>query len=170
MVKQSLKQKIIQAIFMGLMYASMMILFDVFSGYGFHLWKFVFHAVFFGGTMGFIIPLITEYFGKKDLDKITIILSDDEQLKMESIANFNSDAGKIILTDKRLIFKAKESKNNTIEIPLDEITEIKKQTSLGIVNNIFKVKTSSKEYKFIVYENERDTWVSLLTVEKSYFV
>ncbi len=92
--------------------------------------------------MGFIVPFITEHFSKKDLDKIAIELFDDEQLKMESRANLNSDTGKIILTDKRLIFKAKSSKNNTVEIPLNEFTGVDKQTYLGLINNIFKVKTT----------------------------
>jgi len=113
--------------------------------------------------MGFILPLITEYVNKKALDKIVVELDDYEKLKLESRANLNGGTGKIILTDRRLIFKEKDtSKNNFVDIPLNEIIEIEKLKMLGFIHNVFKVKTASKEYKFIVYENERDTWVSAL--------
>lgn len=163
MVKQSLKFKIAQATLMGITYAGIMVLFARGSGEEFHLWKFIFQIVFFGGTMGFILPLITEYVNKKALDKIVVELADDEKLKLESRANLNGGTGKIILTDRRLIFKEKDtSKNNFVDIPLNEIIEVEKHKTLGFIHNVFKVKTASKEYKFIVYENERDTWVSAL--------
>lgn len=163
MVKTSFKQKIIQAILFGFMYAMLMGFFDKASTGEFDTIKFLLHGLFFGVFMGFVLPMVTEYFNKKTLNKIVIELADDEKLKLESRANLNGGTGKIILTDRRLIFKEKDtSKNNFVDIPLNEIIEVEKHKTLGFIHNVFKVKTASKEYKFIVYENERDTWVSAL--------
>src|SRR5690554_7575128 len=57
------------------------------------------------------------------LNKISIDLSENEELELETAANLNSklyaDGGKLILTDKRLAFKAHDSfKNKVVEIPL----------------------------------------------------
>jgi len=166
-VKTSFKIKVVQAMIMGLMYALIFFALDKFWGEEFRLWKFVFHAVFFGGLVGFLVPLIKESLIKKALNKISIDLSENEELELETAANLNSklyaDGGKLILTDKRLAFKAHDSfKNKVVEIPLSEITEVEKIKTLGFIHNTFKVKTASEEYKFIVYEKERDTWVTAL--------
>lgn len=161
MVKTSFKQKIIQAILSGLTFATLMGLFEKTSTGEFDSIKFIVNGLFFGVFIGFVLPMITEYFNKKTLNKIVIELSDDEKIKLESRANLNGGTGKIILTDKRLIFREKDSsKNNFVEISLDQITEVQKKRTLAFINNIFIIRTDSKTYKFIVYENERNIWVS----------
>lgn len=161
MVKTSFKQKIIQSIMFGFTYAMLMFFFDKASTGKFDSTKFLLHGLFFGVFMGFVLPMITEYFNKKTLNKIVVELSDDEKIKIESRANLNGGTGKIILTDKRLIFREKDSsKNNFVEISLDQITEVQKKRTLAFINNIFIIRTDSKTYKFIVYENERNIWVS----------
>lgn len=163
MVKTSFKQKIIQAILFGFMYAMLMGFFDKASTGEFDTIKFLLHGLFFGVFMGFVFPMITEYFNKKTLNKIVIELADDEKIKLESRANLNGGTGKIVLTNKRLIFKEKDSfRNKFIEIPLHQIIEVQTKKSLGIINNIFIIRTDSKTYEFVVYENERNLWVSVL--------
>lgn len=168
MVKSSLKLKILQGIIMGISYALIMNIFNFIWGEKFSLVQTIFMAVFFGGIMGFLLPFITERQVKKMLDKVVIDISEDEQLKMEGGATLKSklysDGGKLILTNKRLAFKPHKMniKKTFVETPLNKIIEIEKLKTLGLIDNVFKVKTNSEEYKFIVYENERDTWVSTL--------
>lgn len=167
MEQQSLKQKIIQGIIMGISYVLIMNLFNFFWGEKFSVSQTIFMAVFFGGIMGFLLPFITERYTKKMLDKVVIDVSEDEQLILESGATLKSklytDGGKLILTNKRLAFKPYKSfKNKIVEIPLNEIIEVEKWKSLGFIHNAFKVKTNSEEYKLFVYEKERDTWISSL--------
>jgi hypothetical protein len=161
MIKTSFKQKIIQSIMFGFTYAMLMVFFDKASTGEFDSTKFLLHGLFFGVFMGFVLPMITEYFNKKTLNKIVVELSDDEKIKIESRANLNGGTGKIVLTNKRLIFKEKDSsKNNFVEIPLHQIIEVQKKRTLAFIDNIFIIRTDSKTYEFIVYENERNLWVS----------
>lgn len=162
MIKLSLKQKIIQGAFMGVTYAFIMFLFDLGMGEKFSLLRYVIHVIFFGGIMGILLPYVTDRQIKKTLDKITIEVSEDEQVQLEDGATLKtkriSDGGKLILTDKRLAFSPRKSV--LIEIPLSEITEVEKKKTLGFVNNTFVVKTNSEDYNFFVSENVRDVWVS----------
>lgn len=95
------------------------------------------------------------------MDKIKIDINEDEKIDLESQANLNGGIGKIVLTNQRLIFKEKgTSKNNFVEIPLSQIIGVQTRKSLGIINNILIVKTEAKTYSFVMYENERNLWVS----------
>ena len=163
MVKTSFKQKVIYAVFNGITYAILMGIFDLISTGEISIYKFLFHAFSFGILMGFVIPFITERYSKKQIDKIQIGINEDENIKLESQANTNGTIGKIILTNKRLLFKEKGSPAfNFIEVQNETIKEVKTKSTLGLINNKFIVSTESKNYEFVVYENERNLWVSAL--------
>lgn len=161
MVKTSFKQKIIQSFLFGFTYAMLMGFFEKASTGEISTAKFLFHGFFFGISMAFVLPFVTERFSKKQMDKIKIDINEDEKIDLESQANLNGGIGKIVLTNQRLIFKEKgTSKNNFVEIPLNQIIEVQARKSLGIINNILIVKTEAKTYSFVMYENERNLWVS----------
>lgn len=161
MIKTSFKQKIIQSILFGFTYALLLGLFEKASEGEISTNKFLFYGFFFGISMAFVLPFVAERFSKKQMDKIKIDINEDEKIDLESRANLNGGIGKIVLTNQRIVFKEKgTSQNNFVEIPLHQVVEIETKKSLGLINNIFVVKTPFKNYNFIVYENERNLWVS----------
>lgn len=164
MVKTSFKQKIIQSFLFGFTYAMLMGFFEKASTGEISTAKFLFNGFFFGISMAFVLPFVTERFSKKQMDKIKIDINEDEKIDLESQANLNGGIGKIVLTNQRIIFKEKgTSQNNFVEIPLHQVVEIETKKSLGLINNIFIIKTPFKNYEFVVYENERNLWVSKIS-------
>jgi len=145
----------------GFTYAMLMGFFDKASTGEISTIKFLFHGLSFGIIMGFLVPFMTERYYKKQMDKIKIDINEDEKIELESQANLNGGVGKILLTNQRIIFKEKDSfKNNFVEISLDQIIEVQTKKTLGIFNNIFTLRTETKSYDFVMYENERNLWVS----------
>lgn len=169
MGKMSLKLKIVQAVILGLTFGGILFLFGFILDEKFNIGQFIFQATFFGVFMGILFPVITQIQTKKILKKTIINLNEDEQLVYEGASTlkskFFSSGGKLVLTNKRLAFKTHKLnfKNTFVEIPLNEITKVGQQDTLGFINNTFMIQKANEEFKFIVYENERDAWVSKTT-------
>ncbi len=166
MSKLNFKLIIIQTVLMGLTFASIMTVFGFVLGEKFTIRQFVFQATFFGIFMGVFFPIITLILTNRILKKTIIKLDEDEQLVYEGGATLKSKSfsagGKLLLTTKRLAFKPHKLnfKNTFVEIPLNEITKVGQQDTLGFIHNIFTLQKANEEFKFIVSENERDAWVS----------
>ena len=164
MVKSSFKQKVIQSIIFGFTYAMMMALFEKSTSGEINILKFLISGLFFGIIMGFIVPMISDYFNKKALSAIQVELNDNEKVLLESRANFNRGIGKIILTNERLLYVEKDKlASQYIEILNHNIKEVKPKSTIGFIHNKFIVTTESRNYEFIVYENERNLWVTSIS-------
>ncbi len=65
--------------------------------------------------------------------------------------------GKLKISNEVLVFAATSSVERLFkkEIRIDEINDICKKNSLGVIPNIIIVKTSEGDYKFAVYAREQ---------------
>jgi hypothetical protein len=139
--------------------------------------KEIFKAIALGLFAGSISGLLFGWFlGKfssskfvRDATKIDI--SADE-LIFETPANhfkgIEAVGGKLVLTDKRLIFKSHRLniQNHQLTINLSDVTQVDKYKTLGLVNNGLSIQiTRQTTEKFVV--EKIDEWLSHLNGTKN---
>lgn len=89
---------------------------------------------------------------------MTLELKKNEQILADKAANLirgvESVGGRLKITNQRLIFEANAINNQkqTLEIPLNQISEVIKRYTFGLIPNGLLIKLKSNvEYKFIVW-------------------
>ena len=103
-------------------------------------------------------------FTEKLMVKIQIEMAEKEIVKHEGPANLfrgiEGVGGKLLLTDKRLIFKSHKMnfQSGEIQLVLDEIEEVNATKTAKLFQNGMRVLSKAGEsFNFVVYE--RDTWL-----------
>lgn len=89
-------------------------------------------------------------------------LMENEQSYFNVLANLfrgaESVGGKLKITDRRLIFKshAFNIRTGTTEILIEQIAEVKKRNTLGLVPNGISIITKDEiEYKFVLWNRSK---------------
>jgi hypothetical protein len=92
---------------------------------------------------------------------MTFELGGHERILADRAANLirgmEAVGGRLKITNQRLIFEphAINIQNQTLEVPLNQVQEIKPRNTLGIVPNGILIKlVSGQEYKFVVWKRK----------------
>jgi len=168
MKKLKWNQKILFALFSGILYT---LIFCIFSWDFNEVYtkKFLSLVLVFTIFFGFGFPFLMEKLSLRLLSKIkTPDLNENETIIKEDGANlfqnfFNAIGGKLFLTEKRLIFNSHKLNlpNSYITIQLENISDILERKTIGIINNGLRIKTKNGlTYDFVV--NDRKSWIEKL--------
>ncbi|NBP67120.1 MAG: hypothetical protein EBU52_00080 [Cytophagia bacterium] len=110
-----------------------------------------------GLVAGLLFALIMQYAAKKLFKKIIIETTEDENIIKEGGANHfkgkEGVGGKLVLTDKRLIFKSHKFniQNHQESFDLTQIQKLQITKTLGILENGLKLELITNDiHKFIV--------------------
>ncbi len=127
--------------------------------------RFIFNMIFFGILFGFGYLFLLKRMTDKLMKKIDIDVDEEEQELHEGPATLfrgiEGVGGKLLLTDKRLVFKSHRMniQSGETQCLLIEINKVEPRKTAKLFQNGLKVTTNSgEEYDFVVYE--RDFWVS----------
>ena len=114
---------------------------------------------------------IIYYFIKQRKITIALKLKKNEQIIVDRTANLfrgkEAVGGRLKITNQRLIFEPHivNIQKQTLEIPLNQIREVKPRNTLGIVPNGILVKlVSGEEYKLVVWK--RKELIELINTNK----
>ena len=169
-MKINWKSRILYAILTGLLYGVILYLISYFNNdvsYSFK--QFVFQTIFFGAFFGIGFPFLLNRIITQLIAKIkTPEINNPEKIILEGRANlfrgrFIAIGGKLLLTNKRLIFNSHKYniQNSEISINLDEISEILGKKTYGIINNGLSIKLKNNlKYNFVV--NQQSKWLEQL--------
>lgn len=87
---------------------------------------------------------------------------ENEQIYFDVLANLfigpEAVGGKLKITDRRLVFKSHDFniQTGTIEILIEQIAEVKKRNTLGIVPNGMSIITKDGiKYKFVLWRRSK---------------
>ncbi|OIR14367.1 GRAM domain protein [mine drainage metagenome] len=123
-----------------------------------------------GVVFGWLIGLFSKSKFVKQTSKIDT--EQDENILFETPANhfkgIEGVAGKLYLTNKRLIFKSHKLniQNHQLAIQLTDINDVGRYKTLGVVNNGLSITTvNGKTEKFVVEQVE--DWIKFLTEQNS---
>jgi hypothetical protein len=118
---------------------------------------------------GLFFTLVTNFFVKWPLKRIIIERDPDEKLVKEGganhIVNLERVGGKLVLTDKRLVFKSHKVNIQVHQqsFLLSEINTVEAAKTGGVLKNVLLVHLNdSVTHKFIVFEPEE--WVREIEV------
>ncbi len=124
-----------------------------------------------GLIAGLIFSLIIDLAAKRLFKKITIEIPEGERVIKEAGANHfkgkESVGGKLVLTDKRLIFKSHKMNilNHQDSIELAQINNINATKILNLFNTGLTIDLLNNEkHKFVV--DEPSEWVSSIELQK----
>ncbi len=125
-----------------------------------------------GAVAGFLFGWSIGWFAnsKAVANSTKIELDTDETVAFETGANhfkgMEGVGGKLYLTNKRLVFKSHKFniQKHTLSINLDEIINVERIKTAGIINNGLRVTHQDKQEKFVV--EKAGGWVSLLQSKK----
>lgn len=136
--------------------------------------KFIFRGIdtltiFVFFFLGFGIPIfIFLKFTSKKNDEIANEINQEGEVCYKGLANHFVDmegvGGHLFITKDKIIFKSHEFnvQNHSIEIPLQNIIEVKPYNNLGIIPNGLMIIQNGKEDKFVV--NNRTKIIEILKV------
>lgn len=162
----SLKHKIIFSLICGLTFAILNGLTNYFFldknfSWGIFAFNFIFFGLFFGFGFLFLMKKLT----KRTMKKIQIELNEDEIIHHEGSANLfrgiEGVGGKLLLTNKRLIFKSHKLniQSGETQLALDEIEEASSRKTAKLFQNGMRIMNKAGEhFDFVVYE--RDSWLT----------
>lgn len=124
-----------------------------------------------GLVVGLLFAWIMQYTAKKLFKKIIIETADNENIIKEGGANHfkgkEGVGGKLVLTDKRLIFKSHKFniQNHQENIDLGQVQNLRTTKTLGILENGLTLElTTSDRHKFIV--DEPTDWIEKIMSQK----
>jgi hypothetical protein len=165
-MKIPFRYKISFALFSGLVFALLNSLITYFFlEEDISISRFVFNLIFFGFVFGFGYLFLMKRLTDKLMQKINIDLNEDETEQYEGPANLfrgiEGVGGKLLLTDKRLIFKSHQLniQSGETQYLLKDIKEVVPRKTAKLFQNGIRVVTESGEnLDFVLYE--RDFWVS----------
>ena len=138
---------------------------------GFTIELFLWTAM--GGLIaGFIFSFIMDYSATQLYKKNIVNLDEDERIIKEGGANYFKGkagvGGKLVLTEKRLIFNAHKSnvQNPQDSIDLIQISSAKATKTLNLFANGLTIEfVNNEKHKFVV--DEPNEWVSALEKQKT---
>lgn len=118
-------------------------------------------GILFGGVVLIFSLIQYKSFKKKNIDFIA-----GKKVLAKGCANHTmgreSVGGFLLLTEDSLIFQSHKIniQNHSTVIPINEIIDIKKVNSLGIIPNGLNIVTNNSVEKYVVYN--REGWVDML--------
>lgn len=162
----SLKYKILFSLFSGLLFALLSSLVNFFlQDKAFHWGLFIFNLLFFGFFFGFGFLHLMKIFSNRTLKKIIPELLEGEVIQREGPANLfrgiEAVGGKLLLTNKRLVFKSHKVniQRGQINLELDQVTGVTSRKTSKIFDNGMRILNKNGEpFDFVVFE--RDEWIS----------
>ncbi|MDO6744587.1 GRAM domain-containing protein [Tenacibaculum soleae] len=169
MMKMNLKQKIIFIIITTILYTLILWFFDYIWNENNSITSLIIQGLFFGIIFGIGYPYsnkkLASTFYTKATTNLNFQLEKGEQIEIHGPGNlfkgFEAIGGKIILTNKRIVFKSHNINIQKINVAIDylDIKQIIKTKTIKFIDNGIKITTKDhKEYNFVV--NERDLWFS----------
>lgn len=164
----SLKHKLIFSLISGFAFAILSSITNYFILDKDFSWGiFAFNIIFFGLFFGFGYLFLMKKLTARILRKIHIGLSEEEVVKHEGPANLfrgiEGVGGKLILTDKRLIFKSHKMniQSGETQLLLDNIQQASPRKTAKLFQNGIRILNKAGEhFDFVVYE--RDSWLTKL--------
>ena len=162
----SLKYKVAFSLISGLSFAILNSITNYFFlDKDFNWGIFGFNLLFFGFLFGFGFLFLMKKSTQKLMKKIQIELVKDETIKHEGPANLlrgiEGVGGKLLLTNKRLIFKSHKMniQSGETQLLLEDIKEaIPKKATKLFQNGIRIFNNAGEHFDFVVYE--RDNWIT----------
>lgn len=164
------KKTWITALTFGVPWIILMIVFNSIIKGGFTLNIFV--STIIGGLVaGLLFALTMQYAAKRLVKNIVVEITEDEQILKEGSANHlkgkEGVGGKLVLTNKRLIFKSHQLniQNHRQTIDLEQIAGVQATKSLKILENGLLLDLASNvRHKFIV--DEPKDWVAAISNQR----
>ncbi len=158
--------KVSFALSSGLMFAVLNGLFYYFFIENEFSWsRFIFNMIFFGVLFGFGYLFLLKKMTDRLMKKIDIEVNEEEEELHEGPATLfrgiEGVGGKLLLTDKRLVFKSHQLniQSGEKQCLLTEINKVEPKKTAKLFQNGLRIITNSGEqFDFVVYE--RDFWVS----------
>ncbi len=129
-------------------------------------------STLFGGLIaGLLFALIMQYTAKRLLKKTIVETADNESIVKEGGANhfigLEGVGGKLVLTDKRLIFKSHKFniQNHQNNFDLAQIAKLHATKTLRILENVLTLELANNDrHKFIV--DEPSDWIEKIINQK----
>ena len=161
----------IAALTFGLPWAILMIIFNSIASGAFTITTIV--STLFGGLVaGFLFASVLAYTAKKLFRRIIVETAENEIIIKEGAANHfkgkEGVGGKLVLTDKRLIFKSHKFniQNHQENFDLGNVQTLRATRTLGILEKGLTLElTTNDKHKFIV--DEPADWVEKIMNQKS---
>jgi hypothetical protein len=158
------------ALFFGLPWTLIMTIVNSLMKGGFTINILITTAI--GGLIaGLAFSIVINYLTNRLYKKTIVEMSEDEKLIKEGGANHfkgkEGVGGKLVLTDKRLIFKSHKLniQNHQDNFDLQKIVKAEGTKTLGILNNGLSIELTNKDtHKFVV--DEPNEWVSEIAIQK----
>ncbi len=151
------KQHFFFIIITSLVYALFMFLFDFLAfNEEIEFTEYLIQGTFFGIFFGLLMPLYNAYYFRKQTTKIDdllpVIIQSGEEILFKTSASLGNNAGKIIVTDNRILYISYGFKNSKDFIPFtrDEITNKKLFKRYGIIDDGLHIQTQYKSFSFRV--------------------
>jgi hypothetical protein len=172
MIKLNWKFTVVSSILTGFLFVGIICLMDYWMDGDFQsLNSYLFQGIFFGVFLGIGFPYVTQKFGKRFTSKIgkkiTLGLTQDEQIEIEGPANLfrgmEGVGGKLFLTNKKVVFKSHKTniQKRQTDINYKNIKEITERKTAKLIDNGIRIKTNDGE-KFDFVVNEREKWIEKL--------
>jgi len=124
-----------------------------------------------GAIAGFLFSLSMEYFANRMIKGIQVEIDANEEVVMEAGANHfkgkESVGGKLVLTNKRLIFKSHKYniQNHQESYDLASISNVAATKTLGFLTNGLLLQVVYQPHRFVV-DNPTDWINSIQTVQE----
>jgi hypothetical protein len=160
-----MKNAVKSGIFFGLFMSAWFIVAAIFidkEGAG----KGILVGIIEGLSAGFLFGHTVYYFGKRTDKAVQFDPEPGENLLFQSGANhfqgLEAVGGKLILTNKRLVFKSHSLniQRHTLSVPLSQLQHAERYKTMGLVNNGLKIVTGTGTEKFVV--DKAAEWQSML--------
>jgi hypothetical protein len=167
----STKQKIFLYLGSGLLFAILFALIGYLLGKEFTWETFTFNILFFGFIFGFGFTFLAKRLSRHTLQSIKMELTPGEQILQEAPANlfrgFEGVGGKLLLTNKRLVFKSHKLNIQTGETSLffeDIEKAIPRNTAKILQNGMRVIDKSGLQFDFVL--NDRDNWIAKINTKQ----
>jgi hypothetical protein len=165
-MKISLKRKLIFSLTSGLTFAILNSLTShFFLDEYFSLAIFVFNLIFFGLFFGFGYFFLSHKLDIRSKERNPIKLSEDETIELEGSAKLFRETewvrGRLVITNKRLIFKSHKLniQSGEIQLALDNIKETESRHKAIVFKNGMSI-TDNIGQKFNFLVMEQNSWIT----------
>lgn len=160
----------IAALTFGLPWTIIMIVYNSIAKRGL-TFGIIISTVVFGLIVGLLFAWTMQYTAKKLFKKVIVEIADNEKIIKEGGANHfkvnEGVGGKLVLTDKRLIFKSHNFniQNHQDNFELGQVDELESTKTLGFWENGLTLKlTNNDRHKFIV--DQPVEWIEYILNQK----
>lgn len=165
--KLSHKEKLLLSLIGGFLFATFFIFVEDFDFNSSQSWfDYFFRLIFFGLFFGYGFDRMTKLLGARVHFTKPARHQAFELCIAKGPANcfygWEAVGGELFITNEDLVFvpHGLNIQMKVLEIPLEEIKQIRAKKTLNLLNNGIRIKTDQKHYNFVL--NERYRWIELL--------